>query len=120
MIIDKLYDHYENIVRKTWNFSGRLTTKNDHFSNAAIGLASEAGEVADVVKKMLYHSEKPFEFMRAKIVLELGDVVYYMLKLMELFQISMEEIIDLNREKLESRHPELGKVTERFGKDAIK
>ena len=115
-----LLDHYRDVVAKTWNFSKRLKTANDHYSNAAMGLAAEAGEAADVVKKMLYHSEKPYDFFRAKLVYELGDVVYYMLKVMDLFNISWEEIIDNNRRKLESRHPELGQVTERFGANAIK
>ena len=123
--INLLWGHFYNIVQKTWNFSGRLDRDDDHYSNAAMGLASEAGEAADNVKKFLYHSMKGTwaehrVFYRAKIVLELGDVLYYMLKLMHVFSISFEEVIDGNRAKLESRHPELGKVTERFGVNAIK
>lgn len=117
---DLLWDHYTQIVARTWNFSGRLKNENDHYSNAAMGLASEAGEAADVVKKMLYHSEKPLSFFREKLVYELGDVLYYMLKLMVLFGIGFEEVVAANRAKLESRHPELGKVTERYGANAIK
>jgi NTP pyrophosphatase (non-canonical NTP hydrolase) len=119
-MIELFYRHFEDVVSKTWNFSGRLTTPNDHFSNAAMGLSSEAGEAADVVKKMLYHSEKPWTFFREKLILELGDVLYYALVLMDLFQISWEEVVTKNRQKLESRHPELGKVTERYGPSAIK
>lgn len=115
-----LINHLTHVVNKTWNFSGRLKNENDHFSNAAMGLAAEAGEAADVVKKMLYHSEKPFSFFREKIVLELGDVLYYMMKVMDLFGITWDEVVEGNRKKLESRHPELGKVTERFGPGAIK
>lgn len=116
----KLSNHLKNVVNKSWNFSGRLKTDQDHQMNAIVGLAAEAGEVLDVAKKMWFHDEKPFEYFRKKIVLELGDVFYYALKVMDLFGISLKEVLDGNREKLESRHPELGKVKERFSGDYIK
>jgi NTP pyrophosphatase (non-canonical NTP hydrolase) len=88
--------------------------------NAVLGLAGEAGEVADQVKKWQYHTEKSFEFHREKLVSELGDVYFYLLKLQDLTGITTEECIAANRAKLESRHPELNKVTERFPDGYIK
>jgi len=88
--------------------------------NALVGLASEAGETLDIGKKMWFHTEKPFSEFRAKLVLELGDILYYFLKTLDLFGITMEEVVDGNRAKLESRHPELGKVTERFSGNYIR
>lgn len=121
-MIDLFHNHFEGIIKPTWNFSGRLTTENDHYSNAALGLVSEAGEAGDIVKKMLYHTDKPglFTMMRAKLILELGDILYYMMVLMDLFSITWEEVVDGNRAKLESRHPELGKVDERFNGSHIR
>jgi NTP pyrophosphatase (non-canonical NTP hydrolase) len=116
----RMTDHLKNVVNKSWNFSGRLKSKQDHEVNAMVGLASEAGELLDIGKKMWFHTEKPFSFFREKIVLELGDVFYYALKVMDIFGISLKEVLDKNREKLESRHPELGKVKERFGEGFIK
>lgn len=88
--------------------------------NALIGLASEAGETLDIGKKMWFHSEKPFDYFRPKLVLELGDILYYFLKVLDEFGITVDEVLAGNKKKLESRHPELGVVTERFGKDAIR
>lgn len=116
----KLKKHLKEVINPAWNFAGRLKTPQDHQMNALIGLASEAGETLDIGKKMWFHTEKPFEYFRKKLVLELGDILYYFLKVLDTFEISLKEVIDGNREKLESRHPELGKVTERFGKDAIR
>lgn len=116
----KLQNHLDNVINKSWNFAGRIINEEGHEQNAVIGLAAEAGEVLDVCKKMWFHTEKPWSFYREKLVYELGDVLYYLLKTMDVFAIEWDELIDKNREKLESRHPELGKVTERFGKDAIK
>lgn len=115
-----LKQHLNKVINKSWNYAKRCKTKNDHIMNAVLGLAGEAGEVADQCKKMLYHTEKPFEFHRAKLVSELGDVVFYLIKFMDLTGITMDEVIVANRAKLESRHPELGKVKTRFSDGYIK
>ncbi len=118
--LGKLKSHLNEVVNKTWNFAGRLRDEQDHEMNALIGLASEAGEALDIGKKKWFHSPKPWSHYRPSLVKELGDILYYFLKVLDVFNITLDEVIDLNREKLESRHPELGKVTERYGKDAIK
>lgn len=116
----KMSKHLKEVVNVAWNFAGRLETPRDHQMNAMVGLASEAGELLDIGKKMWFHTEKPFDAFRQKIVLELGDVFFYALKVMDVFGLTLKEVLDANREKLESRHPELGKVTERFGPNAIR
>jgi len=118
--MDALNKHYEEVVAPCWNYAKRCNTWNDHVNNAALGLAGEGGEVADQVKKMLYHTEKPLEFHKQKVTQELGDVVFYMLKLMNILDISMDDVLTANREKLQSRHPELGQVVERFGEGYIR
>lgn len=115
-----LTEHLNNVINKSWNFAGRLTTPEQHQQNAMVGLASEAGELLDIGKKMWFHSTKSDGFYREKMVSELGDVVYYLLKVLDVFNISLEEVVAYNKLKLQSRHPELGVVTERFGKDAIR
>lgn len=116
----KLKKHLKEVINKSWNFAKRLKTPQDHQMNALIGLASEAGETLDIGKKMWFHSEKPLDYFRPKLVLELGDILYYFLKVLDVFDITVDEVLAGNREKLESRHPELGKVSERFGPNAIK
>lgn len=111
-----LFDkHYKDTINKCWNYAKRCKTKKDHLMNAVLGIAGEAGEVADQVKKMCYHTEKKNAFHKEKLVSELGDVFFYLIKFMQLMNISLEEVIQANKEKLQSRHPELGKVKERFG-----
>lgn len=120
MMFDQLTHHLNNVVNKTWNFAGRITDERGHQQNALIGLASEAGELLDIGKKMWFHTEKVKGFYREKLVSELGDVLYYFLKVIDVFGIPLEEVIEYNRKKLASRHPELGEVHERFGPTAIK
>ena len=116
----RLRKHLDEVVNVTWNFAGRIKDERGHQQNSLIGLASEAGELLDIGKKMWFHSEKPEGFYREKMLSELGDVFYYLLKVMDVFGFTLKEVLDYNRKKLASRHPELGEVAERFGKDAIK
>jgi NTP pyrophosphatase (non-canonical NTP hydrolase) len=116
----KLKRHLDEVVNKTWNFAGRLESPKDHELNAVMGLAAEAGECLDILKKKFYHTAGKDARWDTDLKKELGDVIYYWLKTLDVFGFTIEEILALNREKLESRHPELGKVTERFGKDSIR
>lgn len=117
---DLLKTHLDEVINVSWNFAGRIKTLEGHQQNALAGLASEAGECLDIGKKMWFHMEKPFSYFREKLVSELGDILFYWLKALDVFGITVEEVVAYNRKKLESRHPELGVVTERFGKDAIR
>ncbi len=117
---DILTKHLREVVNVSWNFAKRCKTWDDEVMNATLGLGGEAGETVDTVKKMVFHSPKPVDFFRSKIILELGDVLYYVCKIMDLFHVTPEEVLAANRAKLESRHPEHGKVTERFGEGYIK
>lgn len=113
-MMNPLEKHLATVINPAWNYAGRCKTRNDEIMNATLGLVGEAGETGDQVKKMMFHTEKPEAFHREKIVSELGDVFFYATKLMDLLGITLGEVLDVNRAKLESRHPELGKVTERF------
>lgn len=112
--------HLDEVINPAWNFAGRCDTHKDEVMNAVLGLGGEAGEVVDQVKKMYFHTQKPDPFYREKLVSELGDSFFYHIKFMELMGITLEECLIENKRKLESRHPELGKVTERFGEGFIK
>lgn len=116
----KFEKHLEEVINPAWNFAGRCTTVEQEQMNALIGMAAEAGEALDVGKKMWFHTERPYEHNKPKFLSELGDVIYYWLKAVDLLGFTPKEILAYNRKKLESRHPELGKVEERFGKEAIR
>lgn len=112
--------HLNEVINPAWNFAKRIKDEQGHQQNALIGLASEAGEALDIGKKHWFHTERPFSYIREKLISGLGDVFYYWLKAIDAFGLTPEEVIAYNRKKIESRHPELGKVTERFGKEAIR
>lgn len=121
-----IYDHFNNVCIKTWNYAKRFALGSDReLLNIVTGLGGETGEVLDVIKKEYCHTDRRLEpdsytKFKRKLILELGDVLYYWLMALHFFDISIEEVVAGNREKLMSRHPELGQVTERFGATAIK
>lgn len=117
----KFKSHLKNVVNVCWNYAGKCKTEQDHVMNAITGLMGETGEVSDQIKKWYFHAPKyEFDEFRRRLVLEIGDVLFYTMKLMDIFGITLKEVLDGNREKLASRHPEMGEVTERFGPDAIR
>lgn len=99
--MDLLEKHLKEVINKTWNAANRCETQKDHILNAAIGLASESGEVLDVHKKFFFH--KPKE-RRAELVSEIGDVLFYLTKLMDLHKITVQECLADNRAKIFERY----------------
>lgn len=69
----------------------------------AIGLTGEAGEVADTVKKAVFHRH-PLD--RVELVKELGDVLWYVAALCSKLEVPMSEVMALNIEKLRQRYPD--------------
>jgi NTP pyrophosphatase (non-canonical NTP hydrolase) len=70
----------------------------------ALGLAGEAGEVADKVKKVMRdHKGKVTETDRRLIVKEMGDVLWYMAMLSVEIGIDLDEIAQTNITKIMSR-----------------
>lgn len=67
-----------------------------------LGLAGEAGEVVDYMKKVMGHG-KPFD--KDKLIDELGDVHWYMAAICAAHDIDPSEVLTRNVEKLRQRYP---------------
>ncbi|MCU5395288.1 nucleoside triphosphate pyrophosphohydrolase family protein [Bacillus toyonensis] len=108
--ICELNDYQESTLR-TWNnktdFGGRV-------SNAALGLTGEAGEVADIVKKAIYHGHgfQPLHCLGEedgntyKLALELGDIMYYVSIMAHELGYTLQDIAEMNIAKLAKRYPD--------------
>ena len=69
-----------------------------------LGLTGEAGEVADKVKKVIRDSNKEFtDEKRLEIVKEIGDVLWYCATLSRDLGYELEEVAQMNVDKLRSR-----------------
>lgn len=71
--------------------------------NACLGLSGEVGEFNDMIKKWIFH-EKPLDVEHAK--KEAGDICWYLAMLCESFGWSLDEIMQMNIDKLKARYPE--------------
>lgn len=71
--------------------------------NGCLGLAGESGEVLDMVKKWVFH-EKDLDKDHLK--KEIGDVMWYVAMLCESFGFDLDEILQMNVDKLRARYPE--------------
>lgn len=70
---------------------------------AAIGMCGEAGEVSELVKKYEYHGHAMDTEHLAR---ELGDVLWYVSYMANLFGYSLGKIMEMNQEKLAKRYPD--------------
>lgn len=71
--------------------------------NACLGLSGEVGELNDMIKKWIFH-EKPLDEEHAK--KEMGDVLWYVAMMCHSFGWDMDEILQMNVDKLKARYPE--------------
>lgn len=71
---------------------------------AALGLTGEAGEAAEVVKKVCGHHH-PFDTtMRDKVFKELGDCLWYVSEMCSVLGFSLKTVAQGNIDKLEARY----------------
>jgi NTP pyrophosphatase (non-canonical NTP hydrolase) len=68
----------------------------------AIGLAGEAGEVADIIKKGVFHQHG---LNIDKVAEELGDVLWYTAALCSTLGLDMSKVMENCIEKLKMRYP---------------
>lgn len=78
----------------------------------AFGLAGESGEYVEKVKKLLFHGYDFDAEYRDKMLLELGDILWYLAYSAKALGTDLENVAERNIEKLRARYPH-GFTTER-------
>jgi NTP pyrophosphatase (non-canonical NTP hydrolase) len=73
---------------------------------AAIGISAEGGEFAEIVKKITFQGKPYNEANREHMIVELGDVMWYVAQACISLGVSFEQIVQRNFEKLTARYPE--------------
>lgn len=77
--------------------------KEDFLDNAIMGLCGEVGECADIVKK---HRFQGHDFDKEHFIDELSDVCWYVALAATAVNVSLEEVMKHNIDKLKKRYPD--------------
>jgi len=72
---------------------------------AAVGISAEGGEFMEIVKKMLFQGKPWTDDNREHLIIELGDVLWYVMQACKALDIPIEEVVAGNVEKLKKRYP---------------
>lgn len=96
----KSFSEYDQAVQRT---AGSCKDWDTQLMVLALGVAGEAGEVADLVKKFVGHNHP---LVHSEVIKELGDVLWYVSALAAHCNSSLEEVASANIAKLKKRYPE--------------
>ena len=93
-------NEYQDLAMRTLNPD---LDRKDVLINSVMGLCGEAGEAIDIVKKWLAQGH---ELDKAHLLKELGDVAWYLAEAATALDVSLEQILQANIDKLKKRYPE--------------
>jgi len=95
------FDEYQKEAEKT----GIYPDSGNNYMYLVLGLVGEAGEVANIVKKIVRDDNGLITYETIqKVKDELGDVLWYIANVAKEFKLSMESIAEYNLEKVKSRY----------------
>ena len=80
-------------------------TEMHRLLTGAVGVCSEGGEFLEIVKKMIFQGKPVNEENLFHLKRELGDVMWYVAQACMGLNISLDEVIEMNVDKLKARYP---------------
>ena len=92
-----LADRMVELDRKGANIERLLT--------AGVGINAEGGEFLEIIKKMVFQGKPWDDANREHLIIELGDVMWYVAQATQALGVTFEEVIERNVSKLEKRYP---------------
>ncbi|HMU32859.1 MAG TPA: nucleoside triphosphate pyrophosphohydrolase family protein [Pyrinomonadaceae bacterium] len=99
------FEEYQSAASKTALYPRRMS----NVEYPTLGLAGEAGEVANIVKKIQRdHDGVLTDETKAKLKDELGDVLWYISACADELGLTLAEIAEFNIKKLAKRHSAKG------------
>ena len=72
---------------------------------AAVGISAEGGEFMEIVKKMVFQGKPWNDDNREHLIIELGDVMWYVAQACMALEVDFDDVIRGNVKKLEKRYP---------------
>lgn len=90
---------YQILAMTTLNHA---LSKRDVLINSVMGLCGESGEAIDIVKKWMAQGH---ELDKEHLAEELGDIAWYLAEAATALELSLEDIMLANLDKLKKRYP---------------
>ena len=90
-------DRIVELDRKGANIERLLT--------AGVGINAEGGEFLEIIKKMVFQGKPWNDDNREHLIIELGDLLWYVAQATQALGVSFEEVIETNVNKLKKRYP---------------
>jgi len=93
------------------NFTARIYELNElgfpteRLLTASVGMCAEAGEFTEIVKKIIFQGKPVNEENLFHMKRELGDIMWYVAQACMGLNISLDDIIEMNVDKLKARYP---------------
>jgi NTP pyrophosphatase (non-canonical NTP hydrolase) len=79
---------------------------SERLLTAAVGATAEAGEFTEIVKKIIFQGKPVNDDNMFHLKRELGDIMWYVAQACMALDVSIDDIIAMNVEKLSSRYPD--------------
>jgi NTP pyrophosphatase (non-canonical NTP hydrolase) len=73
---------------------------------AGVGINAEGGEFLEIIKKMVFQGKPWTDDNREHLIIELGDLLWYVAQATQALGITFDEVIATNVKKLEKRYPD--------------
>ena len=80
-----------------------IDDRGSQLLNGVMGLNGEAGECIDILKKCMFQGH---DLDSEKLIEELGDVAWYLAISADALDIKLEDLLQMNLDKLYKRYPE--------------
>jgi NTP pyrophosphatase (non-canonical NTP hydrolase) len=73
---------------------------------SGVGINAEGGEFLEIIKKMVFQGKPWNEDNREHLIIELGDIMWYVAQACMALEVSFDDVIATNVKKLEKRYPD--------------
>jgi len=111
------YEHFvdavtSNCSKNFVDFADRIGELDRQGANierlltAGVGINAEGGEFLEIIKKMIFQGKPWTKDNREHLIIELGDIMWYVAQATQALGVSMSDVLLRNINKLEKRYPE--------------
>ena len=116
-IVFERYEHFVDAVTSDAStnfvdFADRIGELDREGANierlltAGVGINAEGGEFLEIIKKMIFQGKPWNQDNREHLIIELGDIMWYVAQACMALGVSMDQVLETNVKKLEKRYPE--------------